>query len=193
MIDDKLLRRALGGWLTQILGDQRQREINPGGDASRGPHRAIADEDPVGLDVDLRIGTRELGGTAPMRRRAPAVEQACGGEDEGARADARDPPCPAGSGTNIGQGLRAGGGCARAPAAGDDQRVERIVDQRLGDQLHARRTRNRPGGRGDHPQPVGWGRGLASGRLERRYRSGRVEQLEVGENQYSDVSCHGVK
>ena len=128
VIDHELLRGTLGDRLAEILGDQRQREIDAGGDAGRGPDRAVADENAVGLDADAgdrRGRTRRRG---PMRGRAPAVEQPGRSKDEGARADARDPPRSARGGADIGQCLGAAGRLARAPAAGDDQRIERIVE-----------------------------------------------------------------
>src|SRR5208337_4851591 len=43
-IDDELLGRPTRDILSQIVGDQRQREIDSGRDARRAPHRAVSDE-----------------------------------------------------------------------------------------------------------------------------------------------------
>ena len=86
VIDHELLRGALGDGLAQILGDERQRQVDSGGDAGRGPHRAVADEDAVGLDADLRIGAGELGGAPPMGGGATTIEQSGRGKDESARS-----------------------------------------------------------------------------------------------------------
>jgi hypothetical protein len=56
VIDHKLLCRPFGDCLAEIVGDQRKCQVDAGRDPGRGPYRAVADEDAVGLDVDLRIG-----------------------------------------------------------------------------------------------------------------------------------------
>jgi len=120
IVDHELLRSALGDALAQILGDERQREVDAGGDAGRGPNRPVSDEDTVGLDADLRTGAGGLGGGRPMRGGAATVEQPGSCEDERSRAHAGDPPRAVAGGADKGQSLDTGGCLPRALAAGND-------------------------------------------------------------------------
>ena len=96
-----------------------------------------------------------------------------------------------GLGANEGEGFGTSRRFARAPAAGDQQRVERALGEGFGDKLHPRRTRHRAGFAGYDPDPV---RRLAQAarRLEHRDRPGRVEQLELREDQNADRPGHGM-
>src|SRR5215207_293729 len=51
----------------EVLLDERQREVHAGGDARRGGHVAVADEDLVGLDLDLRMAPPKLRAVGPVR------------------------------------------------------------------------------------------------------------------------------
>ena len=76
----------------EILLDQRQRQVDAGGDAGRGPDIAVLDEDRIGLQLHLGKALGELGAAAPMRHRAPSVEQAGGRQQERAAAHRGDAP-----------------------------------------------------------------------------------------------------
>src|SRR5439155_16911702 len=67
--------------------------VDPGGDAGRGPHTAVAHEDGFAVDLDLRVGPTEPIARRPVGGGAFAVEYAGARDDEGAvvdRADAAD-------------------------------------------------------------------------------------------------------
>ena len=53
MMQYELARGLLGGLLTMVLGDHREREIDPRGDARRRPHIAVMREDLVRLELHL--------------------------------------------------------------------------------------------------------------------------------------------
>ena len=59
--------------------------------AGRGEHVALVDVEDVGAHVDLRVAAGQVVGVHPVRGRGPAVEQACRGQQEGARAERGDP------------------------------------------------------------------------------------------------------
>ena len=60
----------------EVVLDQGQRQVDPGGDTGRGPHVAVADEDRVGVDGHRRVPRGQLGAPGPVGGRAAAVEQA---------------------------------------------------------------------------------------------------------------------
>jgi hypothetical protein len=72
-----------------VLLDERERQVDAGRDSGRGVDRAVAHEDGVGIDVDRRIQRAEQRAVPPVRGGPPVLEQARGGQDEGARADRR--------------------------------------------------------------------------------------------------------
>ena len=85
-----------GGDLVGQLGavvvlDQRQRQVDAGGDAGRGPTVPVVDVDAVLGDAAPPGGPCELVARRPVRRRLVAVEQAGGGEQQGTAADRRGP------------------------------------------------------------------------------------------------------
>ena len=53
-----------------ILGDEREREVDPRRDARGRVDRPVLDEDPIGLDVNLREPRRQSRAGIPVRRRA---------------------------------------------------------------------------------------------------------------------------
>lgn len=91
-MDDELLRDPAGDGGTEVVLDQREREVDPGGDAGGGPDVAVPHKDAVGIDADLREPPGEMVGAVPVRRRAPPVEEPGRREQEGAGADAGLPP-----------------------------------------------------------------------------------------------------
>src|SRR3982074_498295 len=76
--------------VAKILRHQRQRQIDAGADPGRTPDIAVADENPVGLQLYLGIYADKMRGALPVRGRAAAIEHARFGEDIGARADTGD-------------------------------------------------------------------------------------------------------
>src|SRR6516164_6790538 len=135
VVDHKLLCHPFGDWLAEIIGDQRKCQVDAGRDPGRGPDLAVPGEDAVGLDVDQRIGAGQYGCTTPMSGGTATVEQSGRCENEGPRAHAGDPPGSGRRRADKGQCLRAGGGFSRPRSSGNDQCVERVIGEWLGDQL----------------------------------------------------------
>ena len=63
----------------------------PAATPARRQDAALVDVEHVRVDLDRRVPRGERGGVVPVRRRAPAVEHAGGGEHERAGADRDDP------------------------------------------------------------------------------------------------------
>lgn len=95
--------RVVGGGHSEVAAQDVQAQVDAGGGAGRGEHAALVDEQHVLVDLDERMPGHECPRVVPVRRGSPAVEQARGGEREGARRD---------------------GGESRAPVVGGDQRVD---------------------------------------------------------------------
>jgi hypothetical protein len=74
-----------------VVGDQRQRQIDAGGDPGRGPHRAVALVDPVGVDGDARVGGQRVG-RQPVRGGPATGEQSGLGEQQRPAAHRGGPP-----------------------------------------------------------------------------------------------------
>ena len=91
VIEHELPRGLLRDLVAIVFRDHRQRQIDAGRYAGRGPDVAIAHEDAVGLELHLRIGFQKMPRPLPVRGGAPAVEQAGFREDVGAGTDAGDP------------------------------------------------------------------------------------------------------
>jgi hypothetical protein len=142
----------------RVLLHQRQCQIDRGGHAGRSPDRTVAHEDRVRLHPDGRIAPGELGTMHPVRRRAPAFQQACRGEQEGAGADRSGSPRPPRPCPHPAQQRPIGGGRMDTRTAGDQQRVER-------------RPRRRQS-RGHEPQPGGGGHDWSG----RRHHARRIER-----------------
>ena len=75
-IHDQLRRDAPCDVGAEILLDQRQRQVEPGGHAGGGADLAVADMDGVDFEHHLGKAFGELVGHRPMRGGAPAGEQA---------------------------------------------------------------------------------------------------------------------
>ncbi len=105
-----------------VLADDVQAEIEAGGAAGRGEHRAFVHIEDIGVHTDIGIAPGQGFGVAPMSRRALPVEHAGGGEHEHARADRHQPAAAFRNALQrIQQGLWRRLGCA--PPAGHDHRV----------------------------------------------------------------------
>ena len=122
--DDEMAGHRQGELAAEILLDQRQRQIDSGGDAGRGPDVAVADEDRIGLQVHGGKAAGEFGAAPPVRHGATAIEQAGGGQQEGAAADRRGPPRRLRPRLDPADQLPVLAGRIDAGAAGDDQRVQ---------------------------------------------------------------------
>ena len=76
--------------MAKIVFDQRERELDAGSDAGRGPHRTVVHVDALALHAHLRPQRLQLVAGAPVRGGLAAVEQAGHGERERAAADTGD-------------------------------------------------------------------------------------------------------
>jgi hypothetical protein len=85
---------------------------------------AVVDEDRVGVERDLRVCAREVGGDLPVGRGAAAVEQPGRGEDERARAHRRGAAAASRGGGGRRHQQSVGGDRSPVGRAGDDQRVD---------------------------------------------------------------------
>src|ERR1700754_5349535 len=94
MVDDKVLRDALGDLETMVLLDQGQREIDAGRDARGSPYVAVPTVDAIRLDPDGWIVSLKASCKTPVRRRATPVQQPSRRERECSRADACYAPAP---------------------------------------------------------------------------------------------------
>lgn len=65
-----------------VAFDQRQREVDTRRNTARRIDTAVLNEYPVGLDVYIGKSIPQLGGVHPVRRRAFAVKQAGGGQQQ---------------------------------------------------------------------------------------------------------------
>lgn len=74
------------GLAAEILRDQREGQIQAGGEPGAGPHVTVADEDRVGVHRDRRMFGGELAGGRPVCGGTFAVQQT--GVREDVRADA---------------------------------------------------------------------------------------------------------
>src|SRR6185312_3446301 len=92
LMHHQLLRRASRDGGAEVVLDQRQRQVDPRGNARRGPQLAVPHEHPVGIQAHFRVAQPEAFGRVPVRGGAPAVEQAGLRQEECAGADARRAP-----------------------------------------------------------------------------------------------------
>lgn len=95
-IHHELAGDAQGDGLAEVVGDQREGQVEAGADPGPGPDVALADEDRVGVDLDLRVRGGELPRGRPVGGGASAVEQPGGGQQMRPDADGRDPSAPPG-------------------------------------------------------------------------------------------------
>src|SRR5258708_35208982 len=99
MINDQLSRNSPGDICTQILFDHGQCEVDARSHPSRGPHRAVGDENAVLLHLHFWKPSLQFSCAVPMRRRTTAVQQTCFGQHERAGArrsySPRSPQTPA--------------------------------------------------------------------------------------------------
>ncbi len=106
-IQDEPAGNRLGNLGAVVVFDQCQREVDAGGDSSRGPHLLrTAYEDRVGIDPNGRKFAGEMFGKGPVRRRSVSVQQPGFGRKKRARAHGDD--AAGGAGDGFDQSMRAG-------------------------------------------------------------------------------------
>lgn len=131
---DQTPGRVVGRGHSEVAAQDVQAQVDAGGGAGRGEHAALVDEQHVLVDLDERVPGHECPRVVPVRRGALAVEQARGGEREGARRDGGEPRAPVVGGDQcVDDGLRRVV-AVREPVAGDEddvgprKGVEAVVD-----------------------------------------------------------------
>ena len=72
---DELARDPQRDVGAEVVRHERQREVDPRGDAGRRPDVAVADPDRLGIDRDRRVAARQRVAPGPVGGRAAAVEQ----------------------------------------------------------------------------------------------------------------------
>jgi putative intracellular protease/amidase len=157
----------------EVVLDQGERQVDAGGDAGRGPDRAVADEDAVGLQAHARMAAGDVDGVAPERG------------DAAARVDDHGQPALVGQGEHrldalVGQPEALG---ARVHLDADRARGERALGfgKRVVRRIDAQERHEPParlGGLADdavvRPRvAVGVGQ-----REDRRARAGQLERLD---------------
>src|SRR5204862_2353292 len=90
VIEHELERGLLRDLVAKILRDHRERQVDAGGDPSRGPDIAVANKNLVRLEPDLGIGGNEMLRALPMRGCAATIEQAGFSQNVSAGAHAGD-------------------------------------------------------------------------------------------------------
>ena len=167
----------------QVVLDEGEREVHPGGHPGGGPDVTVADEDRLGVDADAGVATGELGRRDPVSRCAAVVEQTGGGEGEGPGADGGDAAGAAGAGGDpVEHGAVAAERLA-AGAAGDQEGV----DPR-GDLFHGAVGQQGEAAGGPHGltvgrddlNAVGGAASRSTGPRRRAVRSGRPGEQLVG-------------
>ena len=91
-INDHLARDRERDLRSKILLDQREREINPGGDAGRSVELPVLHEQGVRLHLQLRKTLRDISRKAPVRRDAAAIQQSRRRQSVNAGANRSDAP-----------------------------------------------------------------------------------------------------
>ena len=175
----------LGDLDAEVVLDEGQGDVDPGGHAGRRPDVAVARPDRIGVDVDLRVAGGEAVGAGPVGGHAAAVEQADGGEHVGPAADADDATGTGGQRADGADQRSVVAGGAHAGAAGDDQRVDVVhLGQRDGHDPQAALAGDRAALDGRHDDLVGrravpQGPHRPGGPGEHLVGSGDVERLHA--------------
>src|SRR5436305_3813662 len=126
--DDEPARGLERGGAAEVLLDEGESEVHPGGHAGARPHVAVADVDRVRVDLYGRVTAREVLRRGPMRRGTAAVEQAGLGEHVGAAADGRDAPCAPRRSPHPAYEALVLDRLEHAAPARDDERVDRSAE-----------------------------------------------------------------
>ena len=129
------------GVAVEILLDERQRQVHAGGDAGRGPDRAVAQEDRLGVDVHRRDSRRRA------RRRRPSAWSRAGRRADRPRRAGRRRCRPRRCAGRSRPSVRStpAARCRPSPpgavAARDDQRVDLRAARPRGSRAGSRSTR----------------------------------------------------
>ena len=176
-----------------VVLDEGEREVHPGGDPRGGPDVPVAHVDRVGLDLEPRVAGREGCGVGPVGRDAATVEQARAREQERPGADRADPAGPGRRRPHVGEQPLVVDGRPRADAPRDDQRVEgcrTVVVVAVDPEHEARRGAHRAHLGSDDLDLVAGPPATAAlgdpGAREHLERPDHVEQLDVGEGDHRD-------
>ncbi|HEY0180230.1 MAG TPA: hypothetical protein VGC30_11465 [Dokdonella sp.] len=155
-VDHQLARDRERDARAEILLDQREREIDAGGDAAGAVVRAVLDEDRAAVDDEARNVLRERRGETPVGCDATAVEQSGRRDAVDAGADAGEPAQARRAFGDPRRGLAVRRLDAQSGAAGNDQRVElrRVRDGHVRDEAHARLAGERTFRQSDHAELV---------------------------------------
>ena len=114
---DQPAGHGLGHVDAEVLLDQRQREVDAGGDPGARPVLAVADVDRVGVDGEAGVVLGQLAGAGPVGGDPPSVEEPGRGAEEGARADGGHAPAARGRPADeVEHGLVARGRLGAGPA-----------------------------------------------------------------------------
>ena len=124
VIHHELLRHLARHGLAQILGDERQRQVDARGDAGRAPELPGLHEDAVRIELHARKLPREIVAARPVRGGRASIEQPGGREDIGTRTHAGHAPRRRAAGADELHDARVLRRGARAFTAGDDERVD---------------------------------------------------------------------
>ncbi|MCU1372296.1 MAG: DJ/PfpI family protein [Ilumatobacteraceae bacterium] len=182
--------RHLVGHLGPVVGfDERQCQVDPGGDAGGGPAVAVVDVDLVGEHLDRRAGLGQQVARRPVGGGLEAVEQARRTQHQRAGADRRDAPGPSGQVPDLREEGVVGHQRPGAPAADHEQGVEVVpqsVERGIGADLDsAGGLHPSAAGRGDD-RAVRTAPDHAVGGIEHLERPREVQQLELVEGDQDD-------
>jgi hypothetical protein len=179
------------GELGTVVGlGHGQGQVQAGGDPGRGPDVAVADEDRVRVDRDLRIPLREVLASGPVGDGPAAVQQSGLGQQERSAADRCRAPGPSGGLPEPGDQAGVLTGPEDPRAAHRDEGVDRPGGLR---ERRRRRDRETAAG-GDGPGVGGddvhcHARDVPPDLGEHFVRTGEVEDLEVREDSEDDASA----
>ncbi|MNH09428.1 hypothetical protein D3C79_688820 [compost metagenome] len=192
MIHHQLPRHVGRRLCAEVLFNHRQRQIDAGADAGRGPEGTVANKNAVAVDANTRIALLQPCGVEPMGGGALAFQQPGGRQNK----------CP---GTHAGhapylpalllqhrdqrRGLRRR---HVAAATGNQQRIKTTLLQWLGHHRHAGRTNHHPARLRHRQTTVCRGIGEPIGLLESRQRPRKIQQVKIGKDHKTDVFHYGV-
>ena len=186
---------GLGNVGAEVVLDECDREVDPGGHPGRGPDRAVAVVQGVGLDPHGRVPVGQLRRSRPVGGDRAPVQQTGGGQHERARAHRTRSPGAPGRGREPGEQGRVPGGVAHPVAAGHDDGVAGlIVEPMVGVQHESALGADPSRLAGGDPHRVR--RVLPAsdedpvGGVEYLVRPGQVEGLHAGEGDHDD-GAHG--
>lgn len=183
--------RVRGDGRAVVPADHVQAHVEGRGRARRGEELAVVDIEDVRVDGHRGVQGRQVPGREPVGRGAQSVQQAGGGQDEGADADRGDPGAVRGRGAQcLGHTGRQRSGGVLGP--GQDDRV------RLGQRLQPVRGAQRERARVDlparldrtDPDPVRRPTVRQARPAEGVDRGGEVERDHLVERQYGN-GVHG--